>query len=65
MDTVGKNESRIAEYVKNQLKEDEMEEQLRIPSSSPFTGDKQQSSRSWQTVLRVARVREEQRAMPA
>ena len=32
VDTVGKNESRIAEYVRNQLKEDEMGEQLRIPS---------------------------------
>ena len=40
MDTVGKNESRIAEYIKNQLKEDELGEQLRIPSSSPFTGSK-------------------------
>ena len=38
VDTVGKNESRIAEYVRNQLKEDEMGEQLRIPSNSPFTG---------------------------
>ena len=40
MDTVGKNESRIAKYVRNQLKEDKMGEQLRIPSSSPFTGGK-------------------------
>ena len=40
VDTVGKNESRIAEYVRNQLKEDEVGEQLRIPSSSPFTGSK-------------------------
>ena len=40
VDTVGKNESRIAEYVRNQLKEDEMGEQLRIPSGSPFTGSK-------------------------
>ena len=40
MDTVGKNESRIAEYIKNQLKEDELGEQLRIPSPSPFTGSK-------------------------
>ena len=40
VDTVGKNESRIAEYVRNQLKEDEMGEQLRIPSSGPFTGGK-------------------------
>lgn len=40
MDTVGKNESRIAEYIRNQLKEDEMGEQLKIPSTSPFTGSK-------------------------
>ena len=40
VDTVGKNESRIAEYVKSQLKEDGMGEQLRIPCSSPFTGGK-------------------------
>ena len=40
VDTVGKNESRIAEYIKNQLKEDELGEELRIPSPSPFTGSK-------------------------
>ena len=40
VDTVGKNESRIAEYIENQLKEDEMGEQLVIPSVSPFTGRK-------------------------
>ena len=34
VDTVGKNESRIAEYIENQLKEDEMGEQLVIPSAS-------------------------------
>ena len=40
VDTVGKNESRIAEYIKNQLKEDELGDQLRIPGTSPFTGSK-------------------------
>ena len=40
VNTVGKNEKRIAEYVKNQLKEDELGEQLAIPGSSPFTGRK-------------------------
>ena len=39
-DTVGKNESRIAEHIKNQLKEDEMGEQLRIPYPDPLTGSK-------------------------
>ena len=38
MDTTGKNTNRIAEYIKNQLKEDELGEQLRIGSPSPFTG---------------------------
>ena len=65
MDTVGKNESRIAEYVRNQLKEDEMGEQLRIPSSGPVTGGKEQCASSLPPVLRVGRVREEQRVMPA
>ena len=40
VDTVGKNESRIAEYIENQLKEDKMGEQLVIPSASLFTGRK-------------------------
>ena len=40
VDTVGKNESRIAEYIKNQLKEDELGDQLIIPGTSPFTGRK-------------------------
>ena len=40
VDTVGKNASRIAEYIKNQLKEDEMGEQLIISSTSPFKGSK-------------------------
>ena len=38
VDTVGKNESRIAEYIRNQLHEDELGEQLKIPGTSPFTG---------------------------
>ena len=40
VDTVGKNERRIAEYIENQLKEDELGEQLVIPGTSPFTGRK-------------------------
>ena len=40
VDTVGKNESRIAEYIQNQLKEDEYGDQMRIPGTSPFTGSK-------------------------
>ena len=38
VDTAGKNDARIAEYIRNQLKEDELGEQLTIPSISPFTG---------------------------
>ena len=40
VDTTGKNTSRIAEYIKNQLKEDEMGEQMVITPNSPFTGSK-------------------------
>jgi putative transposase len=40
VDTVGKNESRIAEYIKNQLNEDALGDQLRIPGTNPFTGSK-------------------------
>ena len=40
VDTIGKNTSRIAEYIKNQLKEDEMGEQMVITPNSPFTGSK-------------------------
>ena len=41
VDTAGKNASRIAEYIQNQLKEDELGEQLTIVSYSPFTGRKE------------------------
>ena len=40
VDMVGKNESRIAEYIKKQLKEDKLGDQMRIPRTSPFTGSK-------------------------
>ena len=40
VDTAGKNANRIKEYIQNQLKEDEMGEQLTIGGSSPFTGRK-------------------------
>ena len=39
VDTVGKNTKKIAEYIKNQLKEDENETQLSIDfAEDPFTG---------------------------
>lgn len=40
VDTAGKNTSRIQEYIQNQLKEDEMGEQLTMQPKSPFTGGK-------------------------
>ena len=36
VDTVGKNTSRIAEYIKNQLKEDQLGEQLTMTGMEPF-----------------------------
>ena len=40
LDTTGKNTSRIAEYIANQLKEDELGEQLTMSEIGPFTGGK-------------------------
>lgn len=38
VDTVGKNEKKIAEYIANQLKQDEMSEQLVLDFNDPFNG---------------------------
>ena len=40
MDTVGKNAAKIAEYVRNQLKEDEEYDQMTLKEYiDPFTGE--------------------------
>ena len=65
VDTVGKNESRIAEYVRNQLKEDELSDQLVIPEANPFTVASNSPLAAGRPYLRVDTSREEQRAMPA
>lgn len=38
VDTVGKNEKKIAEYISNQLKQDEISEQLVLDFQDPFNG---------------------------
>lgn len=40
VDTAGENSSRIAEYIRNQLKEDQLGEQLTMSEVGPFTGSK-------------------------
>ena len=41
VDTVGKNKAKIAEYIRHQLEEDKMGEQLALPfPDNPFTGRK-------------------------
>jgi putative transposase len=40
VDTVGKNKEKIAEYIRNQLKEDELSNQLTMEEIDPFTGSK-------------------------
>lgn len=40
VDTVGKNEKKIEEYIKNQLKEDEVNGQMTIFDFDPFTDSK-------------------------
>ena len=39
VDTVGKNKAKIAEYIRNQMREDKLGEQMSIPYvGSPFAG---------------------------
>ena len=40
VDTSGKNAVKIKEYIKNQLKEDELGEQLTFNNADPFMGSK-------------------------
>ena len=40
VDTVGKNEKKIATYIQEQLKEDEMSEQMTLDLNDPFTGSR-------------------------
>ena len=40
VDTVGKNEQKIKEYIDKQLREDHMVEQLTLEKLDPFTGSK-------------------------
>jgi putative transposase len=41
VDTVGKDEKKIATYIQKQLKEDELSEQLTLNFEDPFTGSRQ------------------------
>ena len=38
VDTVGKNTEKITNYIKNQLKEDHLADQLTMDLNDPFTG---------------------------
>ena len=40
VDTIGKNEKAIAQYIQHQLQEDEMAEQLTLDIEDPFTGSR-------------------------
>ena len=65
MDTVEKNESRIAEYIAHQLKEDMLGEQLTINNAGAVHG--RQVTVSTQLAVRIDAFThsEEPRAMPA
>lgn len=44
MDTVGKNKAKIAEYIRDQLKEDQIHDQMTLREFvDPFTGSREQS----------------------
>ncbi len=59
-----KNESRIVEYIKDELKQNEMGEQLTMNEAGSFTGRKQQSPHPTYCIMRSTRG-EEQMALPA
>ena len=40
MDTVGKDTKKISAYIQNQLREDELANQLTMENYDPFTGSK-------------------------
>jgi len=40
VDTVGKNEKKIQEYIQKQIKEDQLNGQLTLEEANPFTGSK-------------------------
>lgn len=40
VDTAGKNSKKIQEYIKNQLEEDRISEQMELELTDPFTGAK-------------------------
>ena len=40
VDTVGKNTAKITEYIRNQLKEDEISNQMTLEEVDPFTGNR-------------------------
>ena len=68
MDTVGKNTKAIAEYIKHQLDENRMGEQMTMLGKSndnPFTGGRQQTHAIGRPSCAWEGASEEQRAMPA
>jgi putative transposase len=51
VDTAGKKDKAIAKYIKNQLEEDQIEDQMTLKEYvDPFTGSKEQTFRKWQIV---------------
>ncbi len=56
VDTAGKNPKKVAEYIQNQLKEDEGHDQLTIGEyTDSFTDSKQKSPRRNQTAKSASR----------
>ena len=47
VDTVGKNTKAIDEYISNQLREDELSNQMTLEEPDPFTGNKYTALSVW------------------
>ena len=51
VDATGKSTKRIAEYIHNQRKEEQVADQITMKKyADPFTGSKLQAFRKWQTI---------------
>ena len=64
VDTTGKNSSRIAEYIRNQLKEDYLGEQLTISGMTPFKEKRWSEFTQLASVLTRFTCRDDYRALP-
>ena len=66
VDTVGRNEKMIKEYIQNQLKEDYMADQISIKEFvDPFTGEQVNKSKKWGALAPAVKIGARERKFKA